>query len=258
MAKISINDWQTIQSRKEIQGIKKIIRNEKAVNWSILLELFLLTVSFCLDNIFADSVNTNWLWILFSIIAFVAPILILFIMWISQKQKAEVLKQIRDTHELITMFDDELCYYVMTASSFYDSKIDLTIPALYDGDTSDYYTQNSNKVPLSSIELQKFYYIEASYYLNKSVNILCLMKNNIVNLIEQPNNPGSSYGQMISFFRFQNVILLMSTIYKGIMSTLKDQTEFASILADNNRYLERLNDFINECNRVLGTTISAI
>lgn len=258
MARISINDWQTLQSRKEIQSIRKTIREEKAINWSILVELFLLTVGFCLDNIFVDAeANINSLWIILSIVAFAAPTVILLIGWSIHKKRTEDLKQIHDVHEMITMFDDELCYYVMTASSFYESRIEPSMAPVGGSVTPAATPQNTN-AQLSTEELQKFYYIEASYYLNKSVNILCLMKNNIANLIAAPSTQGFSYGQKISFFRFENVILLMTEMYRNMKSVLDNQTTLASISTNNQGYIRRLNDFVGESNRVFGTSLPEV
>lgn len=253
MTKITINDWQTIQSRKEIQSIRKTMRDERVVDWSILVELFLLVVGFCLNNIFGTEDGAKRIWIILSVIAFVIPIAILGIGRYIRFKKADKLKQTRDVREMVTMFDDELCYYVMTAGTFFESKIDPeNIPAAVS------FNGPSDVTQFSTMELQKFYYIEASYYLNKSVNIFCLMKNNVVNIIEDPTTPGASMERKISYFRFQNVIMLMTDMYGKMKLLLEQQEDLKCISLSNDNYIIRLNDFITECNRVLKVSLPIV
>lgn len=173
MAKITVNDWQTIQTRKDTRSIRKSISYNRAVDLSVLVELFLLIVGFCLDNIFGSESLPDSVWIILSIIAILIPSSIFLIVWLVRVQKVESLKQVHDVREMITMFDDELCYYVMTASSFFESIIDNKSTAI----TAPNYTPDTKSLDMTTInsKLQEFYYIEASYYLNKSVNVLCLM-----------------------------------------------------------------------------------
>lgn len=241
MGKITINDWQTIQSRKEIQNIRRIVSSDKSINWSIVFELFLIFLGFCVDNIWGKEDAPDWLWIILSIIGFVVPLGVFCYGRYSQKEKKESEKQVRAVHEMITMFDDELCYYVMTAGSLLDSKPD------------DSVTHGNDEN-----ELLRFYFIEASYYLNKSVSILYLMLNNFENLIEPCGAQNMYHNSKIAFYRFQNVLLLMSTMYKKIDTQLSNCDNMHEVLTENHWYIDRLNEVISEGNSALGANIGTI
>lgn len=247
MNRITINDWQAIQSRKEIQNIRRLIRTEKAASWSIVFEVALLITGFCLDNVFSETQKTNGLWIAVSSVAVIVPILVFIAEVVIQKRKRNALKQVRDVHEIINMFDDEVCYYVMTAGSFLDTKIGVA-------------KNHTNETGTDCRELRRFYIIEASYYLNKSVGILGLMKNNLGNIVERMdlNSDRIPSVSQISFYRFQNTVLLMSCMYQNIEQMLISEDDMAYILEDNRHYMRQLNDVISESNRVLHTTIPVV
>ena len=245
MGRIGLNDWQTIQSRKEIQNIRRMVRAEKVANWSIVIEIAFLVIGFCLDCIFGSEDAPNYVWVIISICAVVVPLLLLGMSTFFQKRKKDANKQIRDIHEIITMFDDELCYYVMTACSFLEYRKN-DAP----GKAREAQTQNR--------EQHRFYLIEASYYLNKSVNILSLMRNNLLQLVDKPPTGGVYSGGKISYFRFENVILLMSSLYKTINDGLGEKVAVQDILQHNERYIKRLNDVIRESNRSLGGSLEIV
>lgn len=158
---------------------------------------------------------------------------------------------------LVTGQAQDICYYVMTAGSFFESKIDHeNVPSSLPLSGSS--SGSSHDILYPTTELQKFYYIEASYYLNKSVNILCLMKNNVANIFEDPTTPGASKERKISYFRFQNVIMLMTDMYGKMRLLLEQQEELKCISLSNDNYIDRLNDFITECNRVLKVSLPTI
>lgn len=238
MRKITINDWQTIQSRKEIQNIRRIVRSDKSINWSIVFELFLIVLGFCFDNVFTDKQAPQWVWVAISVTALVVPVLVFVGSLLSQKRKKESEKQVKDAHEVITMFDDELCYYVMTAGSLFDSKPDET---------------GTNTI--DDQELLRFYYIEVSYYLNKSVSILYLMINNLSNLVEMPQLNVRHPSSKIAFHRFQNVILLMSTMYQKIEAHLANSVDMQDVLKENRWYVLRMNEVISQANSSLHANI---
>ena len=83
-------------------------------------------------------------------------------------------------------------------------------------------------------------------------------KNNVVNIIEDPTTPGASKERKISYFRFLNVIMLMTDMYVKMKLLLEQQQDLNCISISNDNYIVRLNDFITECNRALKVSLPTI
>lgn len=239
MSKISINDWQIIQTRKELQTIRRRLKDEKAANTVIITELMLVVVGFCLNNTTAGQVSINLPWIIIAGIAIILAILLPAIRWCRNRMKKNRLKLIKDPHEVISLFDDELCYYVMTALSFLEAQ-----PSTISGLDTPSHTQKH--------EVEMFYYIEASYYLNKCVMILNLMRNNWGNLVEKNEDTQFHDSSKISFYRFKNTITLLAQSYIQINHVCNQHTPpNERMLKENHSYMTQLDEIINAVNRQL-------
>lgn len=231
MNKITINDWQTLQTRKEIQNIRKTMAENKTASWTIVIELILVLAGFFLNNIFptpaavavfdsttgqiiSQTTNSgvNWPWVTLSVLALGIPLVIAIRTFVKKKREEAREKLVRNTHEMITKFDDEVCYYIMTADSFIEAMNNLQ-KDFAPVDNAAYVAESEQNTGKPDDEMYSFYQIEASYYLNKSAFILNLMENNLKNLVEKKDGTDNSHGQKISYFRFNNVLTIMRDMY---------------------------------------------
>ena len=226
---MNVNDWQTIQSRKEIQNIKKQMKSGKLTDWTLILEIALAIISFSLNNIYSEE-QANGLWITVSIIAIMIPLIIFFVDVIIKKIKIEQNKLVRDQHEIINLYDDEICYNVITAESLYSS---------LQSKISDF---GKGNLTTTQKETLLFYFIEISYYLNKSVRLIGTMKNNIENLIANPNSTVIERVNIISFSRFKNTVLLISELYESLESVQLDNERLLEIEEENEFYRSMLTE----------------
>ena len=239
---LNVNDWQTIQSRKEIQNIKKQIKTSKLFNCTIIIEIILVIMGFALDNIFSEK-QFDLGWTIISIISILIPLSIFFVNTFIKISKKQHNKMVKDQHEIINLFDDEICYYVITAESLYDSlqnKIN---------------NSSSDKPTKVKIEAQLFYYIEISYYLNKSVSLISTMGNNIENLVASPNGSVIDRANIISFSRFQNTVLLINEIYNNLENISFDDKRLLETKEENRYYRKWLTRITKTINNEYGIDI---
>lgn len=235
MFTLNVNDWQTIQSRKEIQNIKKQIKTSKLFNCTIIIEIVLVIMGFALDNIFSEK-QFDLGWTIISIISILIPLSIFLADTFVKMSKKQHNKMVKDQHEIINLFDDEICYYVITAESLYDSlqnKIN---------------NPSSDKPTKVKTEAQLFYYIEISYYLNKSVSLISTMENNIENLVASPNGSVIDRANIISFSRFQNTVMLINEIYNSLENISFNDKRLLETKEENQYYRKWLTRITNTIN----------
>ena len=64
---LNINDWKVIQMQNDVKYIKRNTMHKNAANWSLVIDVFLVLLSFVLDRIFEDKEITSCLWIVIAI-----------------------------------------------------------------------------------------------------------------------------------------------------------------------------------------------
>lgn len=236
MKNMSMSDWQSLQARKEIQIISRIIKNKKTFNYVIIGEIYLLGLGVCLNNVFSNTDTINKIWIFISTVLVIIPIGVTVFNRLKLFHKIKVTKQVKDVQEMVDLFDNEICYYVMTAKNFF-----------YGIDDS---CSSEND------EIKIFHLIESSYYLNKSISMLYLMKNNLRNIIDID---ASDYINCnIKGFRFENLVTLISIIYNDIVKTGSYKMQSQSAIEYNKWFIRIFNDILYEYERVFGISIQII
>lgn len=150
MEKISINDWLTLQTRKDITYIRRSLEHE-SVNYAIFADLFIALVAFCLDHLFwtvdantgaVEKVAPSAFWIITSVLLFIIPAIIFIYNYCKRVRIRSDNKMSLPVDYLIDLFDNEICYNVITADSMRD------------------HLKDSNEQE----EIKKLYFIEAVYY----------------------------------------------------------------------------------------------
>lgn len=202
---MNINDWKTIQTRNDIKYIKRKLMGSSVANWSLVIDVFLLLLAFVLDCIFAEQDSPNVIWVIIGICGVTIPVALLVLEVIITKRKESISRKVTNVRELVSMFDDEICYMIMSAETFSTSL------------KSNYCSIDSKQKAL----LQEFFYIEAGYYLNKAVKLILKMDNNISVVVDEDDISKNR----ISKKRLVNAICLIVSIYEEVFQSLQTQAE---------------------------------
>lgn len=240
MNKVTLNDWMTLQTRKDLSLLRKSIKREP-IRIAILIDVAIAVISTCLDGIYsaqssdqqvgAGSPSILW-WIIAGIVILVTVGgIVLSVM--SDKRKAFFRKISPTISELVDVFDNEVCYNIMTADSMDDHLI-------VDEDTK--------KLPPND-EVQKFYFIETCYYLNKAISQLEKFEIQGKEAIFRGEN-----GNGISLMRFVNVCTLIHSNYLRLITIAGDIKEYTDILKQSNKFIDMFNSLINSLEQNEGFT----
>ena len=227
MNKFSINDWLTIQTRKDLTYIKRSLEH-KAVNYAIFADMFIAILSFVLDHIFwkgepeggATIVAPSWYWIIVALLLFSAPITIFLYDWRKRKKYENDIKKVMPVGYLIDLFDNEICYNVMAADSMRDLMLD-----------------NSGRL---EEEIQKFYFIETSYYANKAATQLFYFNNQGQNAIQTNDSLGG-----VAFVRFENVCEIISNIYRDLIAFSDEKADYKLLIEECRDYIFNFNELLS-------------
>lgn len=197
----NINTWQTIQMRNYIKEIKNGLAKAKSTDWAILINVVCMLSAFLLDKIFVEITVPRYAWeiILFGSIIF--TILIVIVDHNKSKNEASVRRSVLPPREIVSLFDDEVCYKLMSAVSFTRSFKNMGVI-------------RSKEDAL----LWEFYFTEALYYLEKSVSLLFVMENNLSEVVSMDSDAGI---EKLSIARLKNACELISETYDSIMVTAK-------------------------------------
>ena len=201
---MNINDWQTIQTRNYVKKIKELLSNPQAAELAIFVDVALLLFSFLLERIFENSRISTYIWIIILILGLGLSCYIIISAIVKQKIVEKYSDQLLPYDEIIALFDDEVCYKLMSALSFCEQLENLSI------------TSPTNKCEPS---LAIFYDLEATYYLNKAISILGAIKASLSDIISYDENTISSNG-ILSYDRIENVCDLIESIQKRLNSSI--------------------------------------
>jgi len=199
---MNINDWKVIQMRNDVKYIKRNVKGTSAANWSLVVDVFLVLLAFVLDRIFSNEEKINCVWVTIAILGVCIPLLLFVIERIKTKQSEKIALRVLNSKELIEVFDDEICYMIMSAETFNNNLKQTEII-------------DSRQAAL----LLEFYTIEASYYLNKAVQLILKMDNNLTNVLDQQETTNNH----ISRERFINAISLLANIYEDLIKFSKSK-----------------------------------
>ena len=240
---MNINDWKVIQMQNDLKYIKRNTMRKNAANWSLVVDVFLVLLAFVLDRIFATGKVTNCLWIIIAISGITIPLVLFVIETIKIKRAEKFSLRVLNTKELVNMFDDEICYMIMSADSFVNN------------------LKNTEKIDSrQNALLFEFYAIEAEYYLKKAVHLLLKMDNNLSSVIDQSNIVDNH----ITKERLINAISLLASIYENLIfysnekaNSLMKFSVCVSLSSIRKSY-ETLKNFTNRKKDILGLEIDKI
>ena len=166
-----------------------------AANWSLVIDVFLVLLAFVLDRTSSELQSINTLWIAIAVCGVAFPLCLYIVEVIKIKRAEKISKRVLNAKELVVMFDDEICYMIMSAETF-TKKLQQAEPV------------KSRQTAL----MLEFYTIEAEYYLNKAVHLILKMDNNLNSVLDEADLTKNR----ISKTRLINAISLIASIYESL------------------------------------------
>ena len=234
---MNINDWKVIQMRNDVKYIKRNIMGNSAANWSLVVDVFLVLLAFVLDQIFGETEGFNVWWVIIATAGVLLPLAFFVAEVIVIKRRERISRRVLNTKELVQMFDDEICYMIMSAETFNKNlkvtdKIDSQQSAL----------------------LIEFHAIEVSYYLNKAVHLILKMDNNLTEVLDEDDITKNH----ISKERLVNSIRLIASLYEELFAFAEtksaDLAKFsvALKLKDAKEKYNSLKKFVDRKKKLIG------
>lgn len=201
---MSINDWQTIQTRNYVKKIKESLSTPQATEIAIIVDVVLILFSFLLGKIFEDTKISNVTWLIIMAAGLIIPGGLILKAYSKKRKADKYSNQILPYDEIIALFDDEICYKLMSALSF--SKQLETL---------------SSGAGIINVEpsLAIFYDLEATYYLNKAISILGTIKASLSDIISFDESFSTSDG-ILSYDRLQNACELIKSIRSQLTTSI--------------------------------------
>lgn len=115
---MNINDWKIIQMRNDVKYIKNSTKNSEASNLSLVIDLILVLVAIVVERACDDSEKLNIVWIIITTFGILIPVILFAIQYYKSKVSEKVSRKVISSDMLINMFDDEMCYAIMSAETF--------------------------------------------------------------------------------------------------------------------------------------------
>lgn len=237
---MNINDWKIIQMRNDVKYIKRNAVGNNAANWSLVIDVFLVLLAFVLDRIVDNPQEINALWIVIGACGIIFPVVLFAVQAIKTKHAEEISRRVLNTKELVEIFDDEICYMIMSAETFNKN------------------LQNSSEVDSRQKALMlEFYTIEVEYYLNKAVKLLLKMDNNLSGVL----NTEDITQNHISKPRLINSISLIVSLYEELFKFVEKQEgtlkkySVQLNLAESKDYYKSLKSFATRRKDLIGIDV---
>lgn len=232
-----VNEWQELSLKKDIEKILKYLKERRTLEFTFTIDLTIALAAFFLDLI-DKNLFVKYIIIVLMCISLGITLGITIINY-GKIIKNTFINKYRtynsfSKEELVDLFDNDICYCIMTANSYYEMLKSL-LPS--EG-------ENNN--------LFRFYYIETWYYINKAKYQLQRMIYKEKDIFTK--DPSQIVNKnMISISRLINLIRLIDSLQISIEELRKNNSpsidndtslQSIHILYDNN-YLDFINKIID-------------
>lgn len=238
--KYKVNEWQELSIHKDIRKISKTLSENQSVKFAIGFDLCIATIAIIIDKCLTNNTNVPPLhskiifWALLGIS--ILPFLIVGVRRICKYiEKKNTTYTSHSIPELIDIFDNDICYYVMMADSFNQMLTDTT-----------------------QLNTATFYYIETWYYINKAKYQLYSMLYKTKNIFSD-NTELVMKNNLISISRLINIANIIEDIRlssNGHPLFSEIITRNSSVLSTNTAYDKYYKDFISEINQNFNSIIT--
>lgn len=231
MSNYPANGWQDFSLKKDIEKLLKFLKAREITNLLVLFDLSLVILGVTLDRVFdviPEKEKIRYLIVMTVLCAF--PLVVIIIRGAYLIVKGRQIKRM-SAREMIDMFDNEICYYLMMSQSFYDlfcqtQETDKNKKSFYFIEMCFYRNKTMDKL------FKTFYKISAVY--TDSADIMCIQKK-------------------ISIARLYNLIDTLDEIeiyIKKNIHCIEHLKNYQSILEVNEINKENLDIFIDEVNNI--------
>lgn len=190
-------DWQTFSQKKNIEEIAKNTKDKNDIQLTAVVEIFMTIASIFADNVLSGTLHSI-VWILI-LAASSVPIIWLLSKYIIRFWKKNLPgSDIPNSQDMIDLFDNDICYYVLMAES-------------YSKEFSD-----AKKIKKECItEVDRFYFIETCFYVNKAIYNLSKTANNFYVIYSDDVNELYN-NRKISITRLSNLLGILDSVIKII------------------------------------------
>ena len=190
-------DWQTFSQKKNIEEIAKNTKDKNDIQLTAVVEIFMTIASIFADNVLSGTLHSI-VWILI-LAASSVPIIWLLSKYIIRFWKKNLPgSDIPNSQDMIDLFDNDICYYVLMAES-------------YSKEFSD-----AKKIKKECItDVDRFYFIETCFYVNKAIYNLSKTANNF-NVIYSDDVNELYNNRKISITRLSNLLGILNSVIKII------------------------------------------
>ena len=190
-------DWQTFSQKKNIEEIAKNTKDKNDIQLTAVVEIFMTIASIFADNVLSGTLHSI-VWILI-LAASSVPIIWLLSKYIIRFWKKNLPgSDIPNSQDMIDLFDNDICYYVLMAES-------------YSKEFSD-----AKKIKKECItDVDRFYFIETCFYVNKAIYNLSKTANNF-NVIYSDDVNELYNNRKISITRLSNLLGILDSVTKII------------------------------------------
>lgn len=217
MKKFTPAEWQSFVTRKDIETITRKLKATSEVQSSLFIEVALIVFGVGFEKIFTKNGEAIWKYVC---IASLLPVGYLFVTALCRKIRSKSAGRDRmNPKEFIDRFDNQICYYVLMSESYYsmlrEAKDDMSLDK----------------------DIKRFYFIEASYYMNKAIIEMAPLYN-IAESVLSGANVDIIGKRMISTARYNNLCNLLTSLQKY----LSDHEDILDGLEGKEEIIE-LNEF---------------
>lgn len=219
-------EWQSFSQKKDIEAIVKNTKEKKDIQLTATVEICLVTLSIAADNIWENGSTIVWAIIVALSILPIAALIFKYICVYIKKHRPG--SDIPNSKDMIDIFDNEVCYYIMMAKS---------------------YSKKIKKCPENE---DVFFYIEMCFYLNKAIHYLSCMEN-CANAVFSEKYEEIYSSKKISVTRLKNLYNIIDEVYhvinakKGIIEKIDLNNNFVELI---DRYQQTYEGFKERIKRV--------
>lgn len=208
-------DWQTFSQKKNIEEIARNTKDKNDIQLTAAIEIFMAIATLVLDNIFSGNLDDRiWFIILIiSLIPIIRLLLIYVLRYVSQYRSGYDLPNPQD---MIDLFDNDICYYVLMAESYSHEFKDL---------------KNNNIKEFTSIE--KFCFIETCFYIIKAIHDLYRMSG-VIDKVFSVDASDLISNRKVSLTRLKNIF----NILDGVIPIIEANFDMISDIDTNKNYYQ--------------------
>ena len=228
------NEWQEMSLKKDVESIRKNIDNRQEDILLLVFDVFLAILTVILSQVLSDASSICKI-IIYSIIGGLSFLTLVYLIykWIRNwwKKYNSIKHSKISVKSYVDDFDNSICYYAMTAYSFYECYM-----------TAD------------NTEIKKFYFIEAFYYIDKALNQLSSMESMVTNIFTA-NDLQVVKDSKIHISRLENLVAMMKTVREGILAIEQPNPASKGILDIAKKYDRRFSKFIKKYNQLMNQNL---